>query len=56
MDNQFKIGQIVTSTLKQAEGVTILELYYDETCDCWFYQVEYKGEKRYVQESVLKLV
>jgi hypothetical protein len=56
MTNQFEIGQVVTSTLKQAENVTILDKYYDDFNDCWYYQIEYNSEKRYVQGSFLKLV
>jgi hypothetical protein len=56
MDNQFEIGQVVTSTLRQAENVTILDKYYDDFNDCWYYQIEYNGEKRYIQGSFLKLI
>jgi hypothetical protein len=56
MDNQFEIGQVVTSTLRKAENVTILDKYYDDSNDCWYYQIEYNGEKKHVQGSFLKLV
>jgi hypothetical protein len=56
MLNKFEIGNLVTSTLKNSADVTILGKYFDSICQCWYYQVNYNNEKRYVQESVLKLV